>query len=138
MASVFAHHPFIRSHHPYRLLIVALLLLACLLISETAAGQSEGVLILASDFELKHYTAQGMLESKPEESEAAGRVLRQALTAAADAHSGLQVMALPDLDASEQAALDEHVALLSTIIDNIRFMEEKDASREVPREGGKL
>ncbi len=130
MASISSHRPlsYFHFHHPFRFVVVALLVLvAYLLISKTAAGQSEGVLILSSDFELKQYTAHGSLEAKPQESEDASRNLRQALTTAADAHPDLQAVAMPQLDASEQAMVDEHVALLSTIIDNIRFMEERAA-----------
>jgi hypothetical protein len=86
------------------------------------------VLVLSSDFKMKQYTAQGILESRPEKSEAARRCLRQALTEAAEGHPDLEVISLPDLEAAEQAVVDEHVALLSTIIDNIRFMEERNAS----------
>lgn len=131
MVSIFVHPPFphIRLHHPFRLfIIVVTLLFAYLLISDSAAAAADGVLVLSSDFEMKQYTAHGILESRPEESEAACRCLRQALTQAADAHPDLDVISLPGLDASEQAVVDEHVALLATIIDNIRFMEERDAS----------
>jgi len=129
MTSIFTHRSLVHIHHPFRALVVALLVvIAYLLISEVAAGASDGVLVLSSDFKLKQYTAQGILESRPEESEAACRTLRQALTEVADAHSDLQVISLPEMEAAEQAVVDEHVVLLSTIVDNIRFMEERNAS----------
>ncbi len=131
MTTTFAHLSSTPSHvrHPLGSVVaVLLMLLVGLLISETAAAESEGVLILSSNFELKQVTAHGMLEAKPEDSEAARRVLRQAVTAAMDTHPDLQGVALPTLDADEQAAVDEHVALLSTIIDNVRFMEERNTA----------
>jgi len=131
MTSVSAHRPFVHARFPspMRIVIIALLALAIyLLVSETAAGESRGVLILSSDFKLKQYTAQGALEARPQESENASRVLRQALTSAADAHPDLNAVSMPKLDSAEQTTVDEHVALLSTIIDNIRFMEERDAA----------
>ena len=55
MTSVSAHHPFthLRFSSPMRIVLVTLLALAAyLFVSETAAGESKGVLILSSDFKL--------------------------------------------------------------------------------------
>jgi hypothetical protein len=44
------------------------------------------------------------------------------VSAAVTSHPDLDMVSLPSLAADEQAAVDEHVALLNTIVDNIRFM----------------
>lgn len=113
------------SHHRHlgRLILLCLLaLLAYLAWTETAGAEKRTLVVLDSDFEMKHYTVGGSIEAKPRESETACEKLREGVSAAATSHPDLDVVPLPGLATDEQAAVDEHVALLNTIVDNIRFM----------------
>ena len=124
MTDTFNPHTF-HSRHPHlpRLILLALLALIVYLVwTETAAAEKRTLVVLSSDFQMKHYTAAGAIESEPAESEAACDSLRQGVSSAATSHPDLDVVTLPPLPADEQAAVDEHVALLNTIVDNIRFM----------------
>jgi hypothetical protein len=124
VTDTFNPHTF-HSRHPHlpRLILLALLALIVYLVwTETAAAEKRTLVVLSSDFQMKHYTAAGAIESEPAESEAACDSLRQGVSSAATSHPDLDVVTLPPLPADEQAAVDEHVALLNTIVDNIRFM----------------
>jgi hypothetical protein len=124
------NHPTLKRHG--RCLKFALLAAVLLpLFTGTASGQgeTEGVLVLSADFELRRYNIHGILEARPEETAAACRCLKNALTVAADEHPVLQSVSIPSLTAVEEAVVAEHTALLATIVSNIRFMEEVERDR---------
>jgi hypothetical protein len=109
-------HP-VHSRHPHllRLILIGLLaLLAYLAWTETASAEERTLVVLSSDFEMQHYTVGGAIESKPRESETACEKLKEGVSAAATSHPDLDVVPLPELAGDEQAAVEEHVALLST------------------------
>lgn len=111
------------SHHLLRAVILALVALVAYLVwTDAASGEEEALVILSTDFELRRYTAQGLVEPRPKETELACRCLGNSLAEAVDAHPVVNVVPLPLLDDAEQALVDEHVALLETIIDSVRFM----------------
>ena len=111
------------SHHLLRAIILVLVALVAYLVwTDTASGEEETLVILSTDFELRRYTAQGLIEARPKETELACRCLGNSLAEAVDAHPVVNVVPLPALDAAEQAVVDEHVALLETIIDSVRYM----------------
>lgn len=124
MNDILHRHTFhFRHPHLLRLVVLGLLaLIAYLAWTESAGAEKRTLVVLSSDFEMKHYTAGGSIESKPRESEAACASLKKGVSSAAVSHPDLEVVTLPTLPADEQAAVDEHVALLNTIVDNIRFM----------------
>ena len=131
---MFAHshfHSSSRRHRMVRVISLALIvLLAYFVWSDSASAEPETVVVLSADFELRQYTAQGALEARPAESRAACACLKDSLTGAVRENPVLDVVALPDLTAAEQAAVDEHVALLSTIANSIQYMAKN------PGEGG--
>lgn len=132
---MFAHshfHSSSRRHRMVRVITLALIvLLAYFVWSDSASAEPETVVVLSADFELRQYTAQGALEARPAESRAACACLKDSLTGAVRENPVLDVVALPDLTAAEQAAVDEHVVLLSTIANSIQYMAKN------PGEGGK-
>ena len=100
------------SHHLLRAIILVLVALVAYLVwTDTASGEEETLVILSTDFELRRYTAQGLIEARPQETELACRCLGNSLAEAVDAHPVVNVVPLPALDAAEQALVDEHVAL---------------------------
>lgn len=124
MKGAFHPHP-VHTRHPHlwRLILLCLLaILAYLAWTDTAGAEKRTLVVLDSDFEMKHYTAGGSIEAKPRESETACEKLREGVSAAATSHPDLDVVPLPALAGDEQVAVDEHVALLNTIVENIRFM----------------
>ena len=129
------HLHFHTGFHRHRLArVIALVLIALLAYfvwSDSASAEQETVVVLSADFELRHYTARGQMEARPAESKAACACLQSSLTVAASDHPAFDVVALPALNAPEQAAVDEHVALLSTIASSIQYMAKN------PGEGGK-
>jgi hypothetical protein len=121
-AKLHSHFSF-RPHHLLRVIVLVLVALVAYLVwTDTASGEEESLVILSTDFELRRYTAQGLIEARPQETELACRCLGNSLAEAVDAHPVVNVVPLPALDAAEQAVVDEHVALLETIIDSVRYM----------------
>ena len=111
------------AHHLLRAIVLLLLALVAYFVwVDTAGGEEESVVILSTDFELRRYTAQGLIEARPRATEMACRCLGNSLAEAVDAHPMVEVVPLPVLDDAEQAIVDEHVALLETIIESVRYM----------------
>ena len=66
MTSIFVHHPVPHIQHPCRLLFAVLLaLLACLLISETAAGHHGSLQVKPGHVHLEQHTMRWVSEPKP-------------------------------------------------------------------------
>ena len=119
------HFHLVSHPHPLlRVIVLALLALAAYLVwTDTASGgEEESVVILSTDFELRRYTAQGLVEARPRDAEMASRRLGNGRAEAVAARPGVNVVPLPVLDDAEQGLVDEHVALLETIIENVRYM----------------